>query len=782
MPAAADATFDWPHFRGPAHGGPAGAGVLPKPAALELAWKKDLGSGYSGISVAAGKVVTMATSGDDDVLLALDANSGNELWRIKLEPKYAGHDGSDDGPLSTPAIDGGIVYALGPRGALVAASLADGKELWRIKLDDKSATVPFYGFTASPLIWRDLLVLPTGGDNRAITAYDKKTGKQRWSAESGAVAYQSVTALELAGREQLVVVANQWLGGLEPETGKTLWKHTIAEGNATQESAHVTPAGKDRLLLDLEANSIGLEIVPSAGGLAVKELYRTQAFANTLALPVYHDGVIYGFTGRFLTALDAASGQILWRSRPPGGNGLSLVDGKLVVLDLEGNVVLVEANRQEYREIARAKALDNGNFAPPAFAGGNVFVRNLTQIAGVRPSQAPAGAASGEAAAAKAREARPPQELQGEFGRYLAKVKAAAPGERQKLVDDYFANVKETPLVEPGLFHVVYRGEAEDVGVAGSFLAEGEADRPLERVEGTDLFFRSEKLDNDGIWTYSLLVSYGEPAPDPRNPSVIPDIFGSASELRMPGVPPTSYLAEPAKDAPRGELNTFRWRNETLGNTRRISVYLPPGYDQGTGRYPVLVVSHGDRALRSGLFQNTLDNLINAKKIAPVIALFVPRVVGAEYGGAAAPDYVKMLKEDLLPYVDRHYQTDPARRAAIGVGSAGLISAYAGLTAPDMFQQVAVQSFYANGPIRDELIQLLEAKKGGPGFLVEWSRHDYDTPRAQIDAKADAKLLIEKLKAGGTEVKEFTTAGEAGWGRWRAQTGALLEAMFPPGK
>jgi enterochelin esterase-like enzyme/outer membrane protein assembly factor BamB len=779
QPALADASFDWPHFRGPAHGGPAGAGALPKPEALEVAWKKDLGSGYSGISVAGGKVVTMATSGADDVLVALDASSGDELWRLKLDTKYVGHDGSDDGPLSTPAIDGGVVYALGPKGALVAAALDSGKELWRVQLDDKSATVPFYGFTASPLVWRDLVVLPTGGDNRAVTAFDKKTGKPRWSAESGAVAYQSVTALQLAGREQLVAVANQWLAGLDPATGKTLWKQVIAEGNATQESAHVTPIGPSRLLVDLVDASVAFDIVKGAdGALAVKEAFRSRAFADTFALPVHHEGVIYGFTGRFLTAIDAASGEILWRSRPPGGNGVALVDGKLVVLDLEGNVVVIEANRQEYREIARAKALDNGNFAPPAVAGGNVFVRNLSQIAGVRPAKAPAGAA----ATANTRATRPPQELQGEFGRYLAKVKAAPAAERQKLVDDYFAKVKTTPIVEPGLVHIVYRGEAEDVGVAGTFLSDNEADRPLERVEGTNLFFRSEKLDNDGIWTYSLLVSYGDPAPDPNNPAVIPDVFGAASELRMPGVPPTDYLGEPAKDAPRGTLDTFRWRNEKLGNVRRVSVYTPPGYEQSADRYPVLVVNHGDRALRSGLYQNTLDNLIAAKKIAPLIAVFVPRAVGPEYGGPPAGDYVAMLTGELLPHIDKHYRTDPKQRAAIGVGSAGLISTYAGLKSPETFQKVAVQSFYFNGPIREEVIKLLEAKKGGPAFLVEWSRHDYDTPRAQIDAKADAKLLIEKLKAGGTEVKEFANAGEAGWGRWRSQTGALLAAMFPPAK
>lgn len=773
--ALADAAFEWPNFRGPAHGGPAGAGALPAPPGLEVMWKKDLGSGYSGIAVKGGKVVTLYASGADDLLAAFDAASGETLWQLRLGEKYAGHDGSDDGPISTPAIDGGTVYALGPRGALVAATLDGGQELWRVQLDADIATVPFYGFTASPLVWQDLLVLPTGGDFHAVTAFDKKTGKVRWTAESGVVAYQSVAAFELAGREQLVAVANQWLAGLEPATGKTLWKHRFAEGGQQQESAHVTPAGPNRLLLDLEETSIGLEIAAGAAGLEAKEAYRTQAFANTFALPVYHEGALYGFTGRFLTAVDAAGGQILWRSRPPGGSGVILVDGKLAVVDPQGHLVLAEANREAYREIARVKALEDGNFAPPAYAGGAFFLRNLREIAAVRPAARP------NAAAAPARAAAAEQELRGEFGRFLATVKAAPGERRQAMVDDYFAQVKTTPIVEPGLVHFVYRGQAQDVGVAGTFI-DGEADRPLEAVAGTDLFFRSETLDNDGIWSYGLLVDYGQPQPDPRNPNVISDVFGDLSELRMPGAPATAYLDEPAKDAPRGLLDTFRWHHAALGNTRQISVYLPPGYDAATERYPVLVVNHGDRALRGGLYLRTLDNLIGQQKMAPVIAVFVPRAAGAEYGGAAADDYLKLLAEDLLPHVDKHYQTDPARRAVMGVGSAGLISAYAGLELPATFGQVAVQSFYVNGPIKDKLAGLLEAKKGGPSFVVEWSRHDYDMPRAQIDAKADARMLIETLRAGGTEVKELQTAGEAGWGRWRAQTGAILMELFPPVK
>jgi enterochelin esterase-like enzyme/outer membrane protein assembly factor BamB len=774
-PAPTGASVDWPHFRGPAHGGSAGAGALPRASSLEVAWRKKLGSGYSGISVAGGKLVTAFASGGDDVLVALDAASGEELWRLRLGEKYAGHDGSHDGPISTPAIDGGVVYALGPRGALVAASLEDGRELWRVQLDAAQASLPFYGFTASPLLWEDLLILPTGGENHAVTAFGRQDGKLRWTAESGEVAYQSASLFELAGRQQLVVVANQWLGGLDPATGKTLWKFAIAAGNASEESAHATPAGGNRLLVDLQGSSLGLEVAKVGDGFAARELYRTQAFANTLSLPVHHDGVLYGFTGRFLTAADAGSGEILWRSRPPGGSGLTLVDGKLAVVDAEGELVLAEAHRTEYRELARVKALENGNYVAPAFAGGHFFVRNLAEIAAVRPAQSAAPAAAKAVAA-------PPQELRGEFGRWLATVKAADAASRQAMVDAYFAKVAATPILEPGLAHIVFRGQARDVAVAGTFLADEEIDRPLEHVAATDLFFRSEKLDNDGIWSYGLVVDFGTRQPDPRNPITVPEGAQMLSELRMPGVPPTPYLAEPAEGTPRGSLDTFRWHDEKLGNTRRISVYLPPGYDASAARFPVLVVNHGDRALLGGRYQVTLDNLIAGKKIEPLIAVFVPRLAPEEYSGLPADDYVEMLVAGVLPHVDRHYRTDPRRRSAIGVGTAGVISTYAALKSPTTFQQVAVQSFWVTGPMKAKMVELLDAKKGGTGFVVDWSRHDYEIPRTQIFTKADSQMLLEKVKKSGSEAVELRTAGEPGWGRWRAHTGTLLEALFPPPK
>ena len=97
---------------------------------LEVIWKKSLGSGYSGISVAERRVVTMFSDGEFDNLVALDAATGQEVWRYEIAPTYVGHGGSDSGPSSTPIVDGSVVYGLGPKGELFAVSVADGIPIW----------------------------------------------------------------------------------------------------------------------------------------------------------------------------------------------------------------------------------------------------------------------------------------------------------------------------------------------------------------------------------------------------------------------------------------------------------------------------------------------------------------------------------------------------------------------------------------------------------------------------------------------------------------------------
>ncbi len=765
--SGARASERWDQFRGPASEGLELVGALPEEAfGLAVAWTRDLGSGYSSVSIADGKAITMHTEGDVDVVVALDVATGDEIWRYPLGDKYAGHDGSTDGPISTPAIRGDGVYVLGPHGQLVALGLDDGAERWRRALGEEDSTVPFYGYTSSPLVVGDQVILATGGEGHSITSFDAGTGEVRWTTGDDSVTYQTPTLLELGGRRVLVASTDQYLQALDPKTGEMLWQHRHTEGERSEASSHVTAVDGDRFLVKYQ-NGAQLYRV-SVGG--VEELWETNAFGRTHAVPVRVGDHFYGFTGRFLTAVDLETGEIAWRSRPPGGLALSLVGGTLAIPAPNGDLVLVDPSPEGYRELTRIAALDAGDYALPAFAGETFVVRNLQQIAAVRVDRS---------AAPQIATVDPADRLKGAFGKWVAELEAMPEAERQAAVDARSAEVEGSPLYEgDGLVHFVWRGEAEDVGLSGDPVAQGQ-EIGLHRVAGTDLFFTSLELDPKGQYTYVFTVDYGQPSADPNNPHTVDNGFAVFSEARMPRWPASPHLDEPPPDAPRGALDTFQFRSEILDNTREVKVWRPAAYGQDPEmRYPVLVVNHGDNVLRGGLMQNTLDNLVG-KSVAPLIAVFVPRVAAPEYGGPQADDYTRFLVEELLPHVDRHYRTDGERRAIMGPGSAGVAAVYAAFQHPEVFQKAATQSLYPIEPTQDRLPEMIASADTKPEHVyVVYSLRDYDlapTRRAEDASKA----LVEQLRNAGVDVTEHVADYSPGWGGWRGQDDEILATLFP---
>ncbi len=751
----------WGQFRGPS------AGALPDGEfGLTVAWTRDLGAGYSNVSIADGKVITMYTSGDLDLVVALDAATGEEVWRHELGEKYAGHDGSTDGPLSTPAIGDDAVYVLGPHGQLAAIGLADGALVWRRDLGENDSSVPDYGYTSSPLVAGDQVILATGGKGHSITAFDVESGEPRWTTGDDSVSYQTPVLLELDGRSVLLAATDKYLQALDPETGKMLWQHQHTDGDEGEDSAQVTPVDGRRFLVKY-GRGAKLYRAMSDG---VEELWETNAFGNTYAIPVLVDDHFYGFTGGFLTAVAVATGEIAWRSRPPGGRGLSLVGGTLAIAAPNGDLVLVDPSPEGYRELTRVAALEQGDYAFPSFAADTFVVRNLEQIVAVRVDLS---------AAPQIAEVDLSGRLKGAFGRWVAGVDAMPEAERQTAVDARLAEVAATPMFEDdALVHFVWRGEAEDVGLGGDPATEGQ-DIGLHHLAGTDLFFTSLELDPKAQYTYYLAIDYGEPSTDPHNPHTVDNGFGVVSELRMPQWPASPHLEEPAADAPRGALDTFQFRSLILDNTREVKVWRPAGYGRDPAtRYPVLMVNHGDNLLRGGLMQSTLDNLVG-DSVAPLIAVFVPRLEGAEYGGPNADDYTRFLIEELLPHVDRHYLTDRERRAIMGPGSAGVAAVYAALKHPKVFQKAATQSLYPIPPTQDLLPEMISAAGVKPEHVyVVWSRHDYELDPARRSDDA-SKALVEQLKSAGVEVTEHIADYSPGWGGWRGQHDEVLAALFP---
>ena len=742
------------------------SGSLPDSFGLVEAWNRELGAGYSSLAVSDGVLVTLHTAGDDDVLAAFDAATGESKWQLRLDTKYEAHDGSDDGPLASPAIADGHVYALGAKGQFVAASLETGEEAWRVQLDESNSNVPFYGYTASPLPVGDLVVLLAGGEGRAITAYDRKSGELKWSVGDDSVTYQSPILAELGGRQQIVAVTDFWAHGLDPKTGEAIWSFQHTEGNDNQGSAHPTQIDGDHVLINLNSEALALRV---SGDGKVEEAWRSRAFANSLVLPVVHDGMLFGFTGRILSAVNGANGEFAWRSRNAQGQNLSLIDGHLALVTGDGELVLAEAGGSEYTEVARLKVFERGDYADPAFADGHIFVRNQSHMAAVRVD-------AGAKAEVAEEEVDPHRHL-GEFGGFVKELEAMPEADRQAKVDAYFGNVSSTPITEAdGSAHIIYRGDAEDVGLQGTILGWDGAELSLHQVAGTDLFYRSLKLDPAGAYDYALAIDYGQAGADPANDVAVNQGFRQISALHMPGFRSNSHLAAPAEGSPTGALHEFRFHSESLDNARNVQVWTPPGFS-AENKYPLLVVNHGNNAITGGQMQHVLDNLVG-QSVAPIVVAFVPRSSGAEYNGDQAPAYAKFLVEELVPHLERHYQAGD-ERAIMGPGSGAVISLHTAMAFPGSFQKVAAQSFYLTDANRDSYFEMLAGSDAKPMVWVESGPNDYEIAGPGIDAHRSSKALLEKLEAKGVPVEMHAVHGAAGWVAWRNQTDMILEKFFP---
>jgi len=769
---------DWPHLRGPnLDGRVAGAGALQDGQfGLKLAWKAPLGPGYSGVAIADGRAVTLYSDGESDWAVALDVKTGKQAWRYRIAEANKGHDGSDDGPLSTPVISDGVVYGLGPKGQLFAVRVSDGEKVWSKSLQqDFGAEVPHFGFTTTPLVEGDLLVVQTGGaEGRAISGIDKKTGEMRWSLGDDKVEYQSPASMELGGRRQIVAISGKQIQGIQPSTGKVLWEHALDENDSVG-SANPTHAGGDRLLLFASGAAVVLQVGATDEGFEVKELYRSEELGNTYAVPVYHDGHLYGFKGQFLTCVNAETGERVWKSRPPGGRGLILVDWHLVVFGAEGNVVVAEATPEGYREKTRLQALDGSGYTWPSFADGQIFVRNLKEmasvsvVAGSAASIASAGPGSGAGAFSAT-----------EFGKFVRQVETAEG--KAAMLDEFMNRNEQFPLVEGAYAHFVYRGDVEEIAITGTMIETGNPE-PMERIAGTDFYYRTYELEPGGRWEYQFNRNFDERITDPLNPRTTPGRFGDQklSVIMTAGYEEPAYLAEPS-GGERGTLETFTFKSESLGNEREVSVYLPARY-QGSGRaYPLLIVHQGKDWLERGLMANSLDNLIG-DRVAPVVVAFV-QPIGEwwlEAGGTGTEEYVKMLAEEFVPYLEGKYRLsgEAGSRALMGTGYFGVTAAYGAFKYSDVFGGVALQSVALGLGTDGALMEQIRGEDDGITVYLDWNRYELRRIDSDVDFHQDNLTLALALEENGHEFAGGEVLDSYGWGGWRTRTDKILETLFP---
>jgi outer membrane protein assembly factor BamB len=409
---------DWPQYLGPKRNSTSDQkGILrtwPEKGP-DILWTAEVGIGYGGPVIKDGKVYLLDR--DDkvgDKMRCFDLSSGKELWSY-------GYDSPGSvmfpGSRSVPAVDGNYVYSCGHNGDLYCIDIKTHKPVWNknVWTDFGGEKLPMWAISQCPLVYGDLLILASQAPKAGVVAYDKLSGKVKWSTSSiGPVGYVSPAIVKIGKEDHLVMItAAEGRGpdasggkvvGIDPLSGKILWEYTNWQCAIPAPSA--VDAGESRVLITggYQAGAAMLKIEKkSDGSYTVTELYKNRDFGAHTQPPVLVNGYFYAqYTtnerkdGLVCMSMD---GQVKWKTmRSPlfDKGGIILADGLLLCTDGASKLYLVEPDPTGFKSIASAELLkgESGdqrfptqNWAPIALSGGKLLIRDQNKLMCVKVAQ-----------------------------------------------------------------------------------------------------------------------------------------------------------------------------------------------------------------------------------------------------------------------------------------------------------------------------------------------------------------------------------------------------------
>ena len=783
------AASEWPGFRGPEGDGSVTTEDGRKAFGLETRWNLDIGSGYAGMAVSGDILVTAMQDGDVDVLAGLSTTDGSRKWSVTLGPKHVGAAGSMDGAISSPTIADGVAYAFGPKGAFVAVEVATGREMWRRDLAEEKTQAPEYGFGSSPVIYEDLVIVQLGGEAGAVIAMERKSGDIAWRSFAGEVYAQSPQIVEIDGRRQLVFAGNTVVAGLDPEEGTILWRWSYDGRSAFVLSNSPLPTGDGRLFFTPANNQGVLFDPPQVSGPATEEdapeptiVWEANALNRTYSPATVVGDQLIGYTSRFLSAINIADGSRAWRSRAPGDGFLIAVNDQLLVVTKAGSLHLANVDGG-WSEVDSVELFDQVVWTTPSYADGAVYVRSMDEIARVdlvyddenrRTRVTSAGAAAGPQLAS------------------LRAIANAPEAERGAMVDAMLEGL-ETPIVEGDRATFVWRGEADDVGIAGDFLGM-RSEGAFQRLDGTDLWWFETEIDPRLQYTYFLFVDY-EHQLDALNPNQARNSVMGYNANWVRGEPvPMSYFAGAdwpglpeflRDDAPpvtrEGTFTTVEVEApENLPNPRMaqlfqnpFDVWLPPGYDAGADRrYPTLYLFEwgGERDADLGDYPRVWSRFGGERFEMPIV-VFVDR---------PAPGPVAGL---VVAAVDAKFRTRPeaSERAAVGHGFFGIDALSMAAGDQPLAMNFGVQTFFGFTDMVDAARSFFEGKENLDEFTVylDWGSLDSRSESEGWDMRAASRGLYTALEEMGVSVSGGEVPASSDWKSWRLRTPEMFEVVLP---
>ena len=355
-------------------------------------WSRELGEGYSSILAKGDLLVTMYRDDGQEVVVALDAGSGATRWQLSYDAPLL-HDGYFDvwlnaagpGPYATPLIVGDQVFSLGTNGQFHALDLQTGALQWSHNLVDLFDLSDFVAFASSPLPYGDTVILPLGSSGHGVVAFDEETGAVVWQSEAFGVAPSSAVLISVDGEEQLVVFAQQALVGLDPSDGSLLWRYPLESETPLNIATPVWGAGN---LLFVSAaydgGSMVFRLRRSGRDTTVEKVWSTNRlrvhFVNALRVGDLVLGSSGDFGPAFFAAFDMATGEERWRERSFARSHMLYADGKVVLVDEDGEVAIATVGDSGLDVHARHSVLTDNAWTPPTLVDGTLYVRDRRTI------------------------------------------------------------------------------------------------------------------------------------------------------------------------------------------------------------------------------------------------------------------------------------------------------------------------------------------------------------------------------------------------------------------
>ena len=380
--SAGAVTHDWTSFLGPTHNAVSTETKLSRMLPPPLVWEFPKGTSYSSPAVAAGRLAFIHRVGNEEVVECMDAETGAGKWQFKYGTVFEDRYGYNNGPRSSPVIDGTRVYTMGAEGKLHCLDIASGKVIWKHDLRvDYKVPQDFFGTAGTPLVEGQLLIVNVGAPGGpCVVAFDKSTGKEVWRAgKEWGPSYASPIPAVVHGKRRVFVFAGGEseppTGGLmsiDPATGKV--DFSFPWRSRSYESVNAScPVIFDNKVFVSASYRTGGALVEIRPDFTHRVVWTTQEFGLHWNTPIYRDGYLYGFDGRnepdaSLACIDVTTGKAVWRETPEWTDTLAgrqqevstyrgsllAVDGAYLCLGELGHLLWLELTPKGYKQLSRA--------------------------------------------------------------------------------------------------------------------------------------------------------------------------------------------------------------------------------------------------------------------------------------------------------------------------------------------------------------------------------------------------------------------------------------------